>query len=760
MATIRIGDPGRSFEQRAITIARAIHDPSALQGSVMFRGREHDGLFVDEQSITAYEFTTERTKAKAIKDGEKLRDVLAHFRYSPGSEHKVLAGYFVTEEEPTAIQRAEVDRIAKASNLQIIAISFAVLRKRLIDAESYIQLRRSAPFGSTTYDPNGRLPYGQKYIEQSIQTSDGGLTTITGLANLLVAGEKIVVTADYGAGKSTALQRIFEILRSRYFRNPSELPIPVHINLRDVHGLRTPSEVLRRHAEDVGYRSPEALIATWRSGNVALLLDGFDELIPTRWAGSPRDLRSVRKQALTPVRRLIEETPPGVGLVIAGRPQYFANLSEIEEALSLRDARFTTLRDFDEQQIREYIDGKHATIPQWVPSRPLLLNFIFNELDADLAQIEEPNVAWLYLLRRVAEREARNVTSVTSENVELLLSRIATLARAQSGPTEPISLSEMRRAYVDVCNYEPDEEGLQLLLRMPGLYSSASDAEGEMRQFIDADLADAAYGRDLGQYMSNPYGNDHPLSKRTAWTTTARPIASGVAAAFLGSVGFETSHAISVVRRRLESGLYDATLFDATLAADVMGASPGATPNPHFHDLMIEVVELSGDSDLISCSLFSSCMIDVLDVSSAWSDTTFPTFRECIIGRIEGWQQVPDKWVANFVDTEIVGLSGHLETTDGLLSAGRSLRDSIALTILDKVYMQAGRARKMSALSRGIPMHDRGEVDGVIEDLMSMGLLTSFSGHNERFITGVRGMKAEVAKILAEPAMFSMTKAR
>ncbi|WP_258171828.1 hypothetical protein [Burkholderia multivorans] len=60
------------FEQRGVELARALHDPSGVQGSLMINGRERDGVFVSHEDINAYEFTLLRTKDKAEKDAAKL----------------------------------------------------------------------------------------------------------------------------------------------------------------------------------------------------------------------------------------------------------------------------------------------------------------------------------------------------------------------------------------------------------------------------------------------------------------------------------------------------------------------------------------------------------------------------------------------------------------------------------------------------------------------------------------------------------------
>lgn len=46
-------ESGPDFEQRGITLARALHDPLGTQGSIMYAGRERDALFVNHDEILA-----------------------------------------------------------------------------------------------------------------------------------------------------------------------------------------------------------------------------------------------------------------------------------------------------------------------------------------------------------------------------------------------------------------------------------------------------------------------------------------------------------------------------------------------------------------------------------------------------------------------------------------------------------------------------------------------------------------------------------
>jgi len=358
MADKQLYESGKVFEQRALAIARAIHDPSGTQGPVMFQGREHDAVFVDDRAVVAFEFTQLQSKAKAEKDAGKLRDVLRHLAQRPENRYKMVQGFLVTMTEPTGEQRSAVERIGRAAQIAIQCLSLVALRRTLIDTERYLSLRRQAPFGSTAYRVTTDKTKGQRtrYIEQRLEGEDGSFISLDVLLSRAETGDHYAILADYGSGKSEALRQMFERLRSRYFKAPSDHRFPLHINLAESFGLKNPPEVLRRHAESIGFTAENSLIAAWRSGDCTLLLDGFDELVPSRWVGGAKDLRQVRRQALEPVRRLVEETPQGCGIVVSGRSQYFSGTPELLETLALDGGAVVHLPDFDEHQVQEFLE--------------------------------------------------------------------------------------------------------------------------------------------------------------------------------------------------------------------------------------------------------------------------------------------------------------------------------------------------------------------------------------------------------------------
>ncbi len=283
-------DSGRQFEERALALARAIYDPLGFQGSRLILGRERDGVFIGEEAINAFEFTTVRTKDKAVKDGHKLAELLKHLLAEPQNRYKTATGWFVTSEEPTADQREAIAGISRALDVTIHSLSVTSLRRKLCDVEGYLAARALAPFGSVQYTGI----QGTAAVDSRVYTEAGEGLGVRELSDALGRGERLVLTGEFGVGKSHTLRELHGAMRKRFFRKPATAPFPLHINLRECAGLRSPAEVLRRHAEEIGFDGDRGLISAWRAGACVLLLDGFDEVIPSRWLGSASNLRQVR----------------------------------------------------------------------------------------------------------------------------------------------------------------------------------------------------------------------------------------------------------------------------------------------------------------------------------------------------------------------------------------------------------------------------------------------------------------------------------
>lgn len=744
-------DDGRSFEVRALALARAIHDPLGLQGPMMVLGQERDGVFVSDDAIHVFEFTIRRDKEKARSDGTKLADLLDHLAKEQSNKFKSRTGWFVTAEEPTADQADAIRAVSKARSVPLHAVSFSTLRRRICDIEGYIAARDAAPFGGAVYAPQGSTVS----VDPEIAAGSASLS-IRDVANTLVDGERRVLVGDFGVGKSFAARLLYRELRRLYFKSTATRPFPIHINLRDCAGLKSPAEILRRHAEEIGFSGDRGLISAWRSGACVLILDGFDEIIPNRLVGAATNLRQVRWEALSPVRRLVEEAPDASGVIVTGRSNYFSTDAEMLQALGMDAAPVLQLADFTDAQVSKFLQAASMgeSLPEWLPARPLFLSSLASAgMLEDLASIDASlgaADAWRALVRMICERESKIYATVPPDTVRALLAHLSVLSKVREPERGELDLEDMKLAFTQVSGRQTDEEALQLLLRLPGLAVAQIGQKEEARVFADQGLASATYGESLADYLASPY-QGNVLCDPAAWSSAGDELALEVSEAALRSAGISASQISAACQYRFGQGHYDAILLDAIRVADGMGA-PVRDASYIVADVVVDRLDLPAEVSHLARTHIRGALISDVDFSQADGNVGGPTFERCIIGHAFGVASIPPELRGYFPGTDIESFDDETGTTQGLLSLeGLSVEQKVTLSILHKVYAKRGAGRKDSALRRGLPPSDRDQVGPCLARLLGAGLLRASQRGTVVVYLPVRGRRTEVLGALEAP---------
>jgi len=738
---------GHEFEVQGLALARSLHDPLGLQGSSMILGRERDGVFISDDAIHVYEFTVAQDKAKAQKDGQKLAEALNFLARETTNRLKSLNGWFVTLDEPTAHQSDAIRLIARQSGSQLHAISYATLRRRICDVPSYLAARDGAPFGGAHYT-NVR---SQNRVVTHFDES-GDDATLDAIVTRILAGERFALVGEFGVGKSFASEQVYRLLRKKHLRNPASAPFPVHINLRDCAGLRSPAEVLRRHAEEIGFVGERGLISAWRSGGCSLILDGFDEIIPNRLVGAATNLRQVRWEALSPVRRLIEEAPESTGVFTAGRSHYFNTQDEMLSSLGLSQATVLTLHDFSDEQVAEFLEGavQGSEIPAWLPTRPL---FLANMADAGMlddleaiSAVSDAAQGWRFLLDRICAREASIYASMPPETIHELLKTLAIRVKSRESDRGELNLADMEAAFFEVSSRRTDEEALQMLLRLPGL-AVAQGRDEEVRRFADESIASAAYGEALASYVCSPF-QGHELCEGARWSTGADDLAIEVGAAALLDIGIKAGQVVGAADYRMTQANYDAVLLDTLRLGDALEPQK-VTGAYQVESAIVERLEVSTLGPLINRTNFISCLIAELDLGSYVNGDDAPTFSDCVIGRASGIAEIPPALAGNLGKSEIESFDETISTTRAILALENlPARERVELSILHKVYAKRGSGRKDSALYRGLSSSDREHVGPALTRLVSKGILRTGGRGSATIYLPVREYRADVLRVL------------
>lgn len=705
---------GKAFEDEVRRIARMLWPSAEFGGAVMEDGQERDGVFETEEFVHIVECTTSRSKQKAEEDLNKLQKLAR--KIGPRRPQKFVKGWFVTLDEPTAEQRS----LFKKVQGRFVTVSFLQFRARLVDAKSYLTERRNYPFGSVRDPESGAARTDLDYTPLDI-VGNGTLRSLDDVCSALRGGSRFVAVGDYGAGKSATLREVFLKL-SKAFYNGDSLLFPIALNLRDHHGQTDPVEALERHARRVGFSRPPDLVRGWRAGLAILLLDGFDEIATAGWAGKTKKLRDLRYKSMELVRAFLRENPRSSGVLLAGRQHFFDSLTEMSESFNLeKDFTILNINEFTEDQVKAYLakQGWTEPIPAWIPTRPLLLGYLASrKLLQQTLKVEAgsgPAVGWNTLLDRICEREAEIEAGIDPGAVRRLLGFLATLARNSIDGLGPISPEQITAAFSAVCGYPPDDRGMVLLQRMPGLGGHSS--QDGSRVFIDQDFAEAARGGTIAEFIETPYGHSFDSD---AWQSSLSPLGAEVAACRVHALGLKPGHMMAAFRCASElpnSDTLCADVFLTMVAAKVQYDGPAV----FVKEVIIPELLLDPLGQDLSAIHLQDCIVGRLEMPPEPVLTHHPRFLRCYFGLVEGRTGAKDMPSDVFTDCIFDVFENPAETTNAILGLALPLGTKVLLTILKKLYAQRGSGRRETALYRGLDARGRELVPEAIDLLRKHG---------------------------------------
>ncbi len=740
----------KHFEDEVRRIARALWPEAEFSGADIMDSKEVDGVFETEDCIHIVEATISRRMEKAKQDVNKISKLLRKIQGKSGT--RAVRGWFVTRDEPTADQRKVTDKFRSSINV----LSFSQFQARLIDSRSYLSARDVYPFGSVR-DPATGLHEKNKEIEyvalDLVQISSRTSVPINGMISMVQSGSTVVLLGDYGAGKSMTLREVYRELRKNHLTGKTSI-FPVYLNLRDHYGQIDPSEIIGRHAQAIGFSNQTHLVRAWRAGYVHLIIDGFDEISTLAIQGLWRKLKDNRYRAMEAVRRLTREHPTESGLLLAGRAHFFDNASERRRALGLpsNSVEFS-LTEFTDEQIRTYLRkvGLDRTVPAWLPSRPLLLGYLAAKgLLDDIAnksyKDEElgPCEGWDFLLDRIADREAEIEAGIDGSTVRKILERLATKVRVSQGGVGALNQDAIMEAFGEVCGYKPDERGMVLLQRLPGLgvYSEEEDS----RAFVDEAFADACRAGDFISFIENPF--DFPEKLLLDVESAIGDLGLGISALGAKSGGFSEGRINAALSRARNVG-------SVYMTADIVRLLSEMELNVEneiwIDGILIPEFELGISSNLSRVG-FRDCFFFRIELDGSVDSKKVPRFQGCFIEELEGRVSIPDLPEGKFDDDCIIDrFVKTAETTSDVLTLDLPMGTRVCLTILKKLYEQSGSGRKENALHRGLDNRARRYVSDVLQLLQSEKLALPDKSRGTTIWRPDRSQRARVGRMMAAP---------
>ena len=745
-------DIDAAFEKEVRRIASLLWPTAAAgSGSVIIDGREHDGVYETEECIHLVECTTSRQKYKAVEDTNKMSAVAEKLRKA--RRDKAVKCWFVTREDVTADQRT----VCQTAKVAAAPLSFHQFQAKIIDARDYLQIRKNHRFGSA-YDPrNESFTENVKYVEIELpERASNQLRNVRQLSDELDRGGRFVFLGDYGVGKSMTLREIFFAL-SEHYSNLSAPRFPVYFNLREHHGQTDPAEILERHARSVGFNNPAHLVRAWRAGYVILLIDGFDEVSSLGLEGGWKRLREARFRNMEGVRRLVGDSPGSAGIALAGRDSFFDSDDERRDALKSHRFREILLGEFNEIQIKRFLEnlGYSGQVPAWMPSRPLLLGTLFSAGMRSLAgqntlatvlYCDSPPSGWDFLLDELCRREAKIEAGISGELIRLILENLATRAREKEGGLGPLTAREMTDAFTEVCGYEPADQSLIVLQRLPGMGRATS--EQGARIFVDVELADACKAGDFVRFVLEPYTCSCVAQLCNALAPLGETGMGIAAAKLVGSCKKEGNlkPAFGTAHKQQKGSIL---LADLAILSRTLGLP--CTAPLQIANVTFDTLSIVADAPTMSAITFKDCYFNHVEIESS-ADEKSPTFDGCLIHEVDGRVSADDLPAGKFVGTEVeVFLAGTL-TTDSIskLTVADGVR--VTLSVLKKLFVQSLSGRKEQALFRGLDSSRQRLVPQVLALLQQHNLVTKSGRAGEPIWLPVRRQRPRVLKILQAPS--------
>ncbi|WP_432082003.1 NACHT domain-containing protein [Streptomyces sp. WAC 04229] len=756
------------FEEEVRRVARALWPEAEHGGPEMVNGREVDGVFKTEEVLHMVEATMDRRIDKAHNVGPKLLDHLKKAR-----KHGYFAkSWFVTYHPPTADQRRVLHNQYDRS---IEIISYDQFRSKIINAREYLKLRDQVGWGSAANPKTNSTTDLVKYVPLGIYASSGvarpGISdygrkiqreepnnvSVTDLAMSVESGARIALLGDYGAGKSMTLREVHAYLKKRYLKGDTHI-FPITLSLRRHYGQDDPAEALTRHGNYLGFQNPAKLVSAWRNGYAHILLDGFDELAAPGWSGSPEAIRENRRAATVLVKEFSRESQADTGIIVAGRRFYFDTLGELGEYLFDRAPHvIATLSDFSAEQAKTFLAqfNEKGAVPEWLPQRPLLLGHLAAE--GILRGFEDsaglaPAPGWEWLLDRISERESFIKQGVDGPAVRQVIEQLASFARQTSLGVGPVSMRDIVDAFTIVRKRPPSDRELTLLQRLPGLGGEEEDSENGTRRFVDQDLASAAQAAHVSRFVIDPYGN-YAGFQPTQWHSAMEPLGVEVATEQISNFQVQRGILRTALARAIKTDCYE-------LAADLVGVAIASgfditkegTSKHTVSGSVIPSLDLGEGGPDLSGVEFTDCMFEELVLSGDPDPSLLPLFNQCSFFTVIGRLGETDMPLGRFTDCTFESFPDAADRNAAIMeSAILPAGTRVVMTLLRKLYLQRGRGRKDSALTRGMGGNDAALVTPAMQLLQQEGLaVPTRQGKNKIWLPD-RSAGPRVRQFLAAP---------
>lgn len=721
--------------------------------------RELDGI-ARLRDVTHLLMATTSTRLDKVKDDVKKLQAAENIERSRA---QAVAKWLITENQ------LDAQHIDYARKSNVTALTLAQFKRRFFDSWRYLSLRNTCAFGSA------RDPYTDSVsiadssfvalpMRLSIDSRQGPAfasprqISLEQVAQRVLEGGIVVLRAPFGSGKSVTTRELFKRLERAHRDNPLA-PVPLALNLREHWGEDHSDEMLERHARSISYSPREDVVAAWRAGMCCVLLDGFDEVAGQSVARKDNQnfMRDARKRALQGVRDFTQKLPRDVGVFICGRDHYFDTDLELASSLGILGKHYVVvdLEEFTEENAQEFLrkNGVAHSLPDWLPRKPLLLSYLLrHKLFEDILQIDSARgfgFAWDNFLNRICEREAGlDRSTMEPSTLRSVLERLSEMVRSKSSGTGPITGNDLSDAYTLETGQAAGEAVLAQLQRLPGL--TQRDVEQGNRSFVDFDMLGALQGGAFARHALSGFQGTlvAPISE-----LSDKAVAMAAFVLIQNKATPETIIGIAdqlhhrAIRERVpEQMIADCVAVAVRMAVDAERATID------FHGLVVEegsIGTLPLDEIALRNVQFRNCTVHELRFGDV-ANCQGVSFEGCLIARACGISErraIPDGILSDDCD---VSSFDNMATNNAVLNLDIPPQLKALLTVLRKLYKQAGAGRKVSAFERGIT---RPEVRKYIGQVLDVLRRHQMIGGLSDVIQPIRRQSGRVERILIAPSL-------
>ena len=271
----------------------------------------------------------------------------------------------------------------------------------------------------------------------------------------------------------------------------------------------------------------------------------------------------------------------------------------------------------------------------------------------------------------------------------------------------PLTQRQITDTFLKLRGQEPSDSEQAILQRLPGLARDPNFEEGT-RSFIDVDFANVAQARDVSSFAINPFSG---LDERASnWSSSLGALGIEVAAhqcVTLSAGSVNLTNAFRYARRKdLYVALADLTRLSISLGEPI-------DESVYIHNVSVPDLVLFDGMSNISFVTFNDCYFDNIDLSDMADDSLLPRFTSCFVGSLLGRFGLADLPPGVFTDNCVIEeFPDSPDRNAAVMASGLPAGVRVTITILRKLYMQSGRGRLESALSRGMDQDERIRVPG------------------------------------------------